>query len=173
MLINNHLKYHIKLIYVFSKKTTFQIKDLYFRIFKSNQRWVNFQLVNFPSWEKRVWGVHIHTGRGSYNPNLVASIQRHWDGSAALLESTPAVHLMVGHAIFDQSGLPVIATVYSKAPREEIQARCRGRESAITNVKTIAIIGFYGVECYCGTRRTLGCWPWCYNSKSHVKSLRT
>lgn len=89
---------------------------------------------------------HVHTGSGSYNPDLVVSVHHHCDGSAALLRGTPAVHLMVGNAIFDQSGLPVIATVHSKAPREEIQTCGRGSESAITNVKTIAIIGFYGVE---------------------------
>lgn len=68
-----------------------------------------------------------HTGNGSFNPNLVASIHRHCDGSAALLEGTPAVHLMVGNAIFDQSGLPVIATVYSKAS-------CKRRNTAVNRL---------------------------------------
>lgn len=133
MLINNHLKYHMKLTSVFSKKKTFQIKDVYFRLFKSNQLWVNFQLFNIPSWEKRVWGVHIHTGSGSFNPDLVASIHRHWDGSAALLEGTSAVHLMVGNDIFDQSWLPVIAIVYSKAS-------CKRRN---TGLRSGQWIGYY------------------------------
>lgn len=111
--------------------------------------------VDFPSSERRVCGVQIHTGRGSHKPYLVAFVQPHCDGSAALLVGLLTVYLMVDAAIFHQPGLPIIARVDGKAPSEGVHTRGGGSEAVVASVETTAIVGLNNVELY-GIPRTVG-----------------
>lgn len=56
--------------------------------------------VDFPPRERRICGVHVDTGIGRRDPDLVPPVQPHCDGGAALLVSFLAVELMIDAAIF-------------------------------------------------------------------------
>lgn len=62
------------------------------------------------------------------------------------------MYLMIGAAIFQQSGVPIIASVEGKAPREDIHSRGWGGEAVVAVVKTTAVVGLHTVKLYDGPR---------------------
>lgn len=116
--------------------------------------------VDFPSSKRRVCAVQIHTGRGSHKPNLVAFVKPHCDGSTAFLVGLLTMYLMVGAAIFQQSGIPLIATVEGKAPSEDIYTRGGGSETVVAAVVTIAVVGLHTVKLYNGPKTVVLCACW-------------
>lgn len=114
--------------------------------------------VDFPSSKRRVWGVKITTGSGRHEPDLVAFVQPHCNGSAALLVGFLTIYLMVDVAIFQQSVLPIIARVEGKAPSEDIQTFGWGSEAVVAAVETTSVVDLHTVKLKDGSRTVgFGC----------------
>lgn len=139
--------------------------DIYFRciyVYWYNPMLIQV-LVDFPSSKRRVCAVQINTGRGSHKPNLIAFVKPHCDGSTALLVGWLTMYLMVDAAIFQQSGLPIIARVEGKAPSEDIQTFGWGSEAVVAAVETTSVVGFHIVKLYYGPRTVgFGCRQNCH-----------
>lgn len=73
------------------------------------------------------------------------------------------MYLMVDAAIFQQSGLPIIARVEGKAPSKDIQTFRWGGEAVVAAVETTSVVGFHIVKLYYGPRTVgFGCRQNCH-----------